>query len=104
MTITIKLNQATYTVRMEAVQMVLECTTMGIGRKDGESKLITSTLGYYGPGQIQHAISRIIAEETTLDNERVHLREFLIKYKAIHESISGQVEEIKEQIKQSRSK
>lgn len=104
MNLTFKLTNASYVIRGEGNQIVLDCTTMGKSSKDGSQKLVTSTLGYYGPGQHEHAINRIIAEEVTLGPERVGLRDFLKAYRAIHNSINEQVAQLTELIKQSREK
>lgn len=102
MKINIKLSGATYEIRTEANQMVAECTTMTEAKEGKPSKPVTSILGYYGPGQLVHAINRIIAEEITLDSERVNLREFLKFYKAIHESINTQLNEVTQIFKDNK--
>jgi hypothetical protein len=104
MKLNIKLSRASYTMHIDGNSMTVEVTATGTGKKDGLEKDITSILGYYGPAQVDLAITRIIAEELTHDNEKVNLREFLIKYKAIHETIDEQVEELKNQISKTREK
>lgn len=63
---------------------------------------IVSTLGYYGPGQIDLVINRIIGDELEAEQDVVNLREFLIRYKAIHQSIDEQVDALKREIKYLR--
>jgi len=101
MILTIKLSQSQYSMRMDGNSMTVEETHMGTD-KDGNPKEMTSILGYYGPAQVDLAINRIIAAELTSEPEKVNLREFLIRYKAIHETIAGQVTELKEAIQQNR--
>lgn len=104
MKLTIKLKNASYDMYIDGNSMTVEVTSMGVSKKDGQAKSITSALGYYGPSQVDKAVTRIIAEEVTLDDEKVNLREFLIRYKAIHESIAPQLTELKNAIQQNRNK
>jgi len=100
MIIDFKLENAKYVIRPEGASITVDCIKKYI--KDGVEKSITSILGHYGPGQHQHAINRIIAEEITLDEERVNLRQFLQAYKKIHESINEQMALLTEELKANR--
>jgi hypothetical protein len=102
MTIQFKLNNSEYFAYLHGSAITLDVKRMGNSKKDATMREIVSTLGYYGPGQIDLVINRIIAEELEASNDVVNLREFLIRYKAIHESIASQVAELKEAIKQNR--
>lgn len=102
MILTVKLTNATYTMKIEGNCMTVETTSMGEGLKDKQAKLITSVLGYYGPAQVDLAINRIIADELTQHEEKVNLREFLKIYKGIHEILNPQVAELKTAIKENR--
>lgn len=104
MNLTFKLTNASYEITAEGTGITLYCTRLTKAQEGKEQRETTSTLGYYGPGQHQHAINRIIAEEVTLDPERVGLRDFLKAYRAIHNSINEQVAQLTELIKQSREK
>ncbi len=103
MILTIKLSQATYTMRMDGNSMTVD-ETHTIADKDGNPKETSSVLGYYGPAHVDLAINRIITEELTADTEKVNLRRFLEVYKGIHEIIKPQLAELKEQIIKNNQK
>jgi hypothetical protein len=101
MNIIVKLTQATYDLSIKDGSMTLYCTKIGIG-KAGIEKEITSTLGFFGPFQIEHAYNRIAFEELSLNNDTTDLYEFLSVYKTIAEQIMEQAEGIKATIKENR--
>ena len=102
MILTIKLTNATYTMRMEGNSMTVDCTAMSEGTESKPAKLVTSILGYYGPAQVDQAVDRIIREEITTDEEKANLRQFLVVYKGIHEIIAPQLAELKTALKENR--
>ena len=101
MKLNIKLTNADYTMYIDGNAMTVDVTANGQS-KDGAPKKITTTLGYYGPAQVELAVDRIIREELTLSEEKVNLRRFLEVFKGIHEIIAPQLSELKEEIKLSR--
>lgn len=101
MKLKIKLKQAEYDMRFEGNSMTVEVTFAGED-KQGLPKKITSTLGYYGPAQVELAVNRIIREELTLHEEQVNLREFLKVYKGIQEIINPQLADLAQAIKEHR--
>ncbi len=101
MNIQIKLQSGTYGIKTDAQAMT--CSYNYIGEdKDGNPKEASVNIGYYGPGQIDQAINRIIAEELNKNQDVVNLRQFLVVYKSIHEIIAPRLSELKEEIKLNR--
>jgi len=102
MILKIKLKHATYEMHIDGPSMTVDVTSMSEATDEKPSKAITSTLGYYGPAQVEHGLNRIIAHELTLDNEVVGLKEFLNRYRAIHELVVSEIAGLKEAIKEGK--
>jgi len=104
MILKLKLANATYEMAMETSCMTVSCTTWSeiIKGKKTEAGFVTSNLGYYGPAQVDLAITRIIAQETTLEPEKVGLKEYLKRSRAIADEVMREVQSLKETIKQSK--
>lgn len=101
MTIKIKINGAEYQIIMDNISMTAQYIYIGKD-KDGNPKKQSTNLGYYGPGQVDKAIDRIIGAELARNEDVVNLREFLRVYKGIHEIIQPQLVDLKNAIKEQR--
>jgi hypothetical protein len=104
MILKIKLTNASYAMHVDGNAMTVDVSVMSEATDSKPAKLITSTLGYYGPAQVDLAIERIIKEELTQTDEVVNLRRFLELYKGIHEIIAPQLVELKDAIREQRLK
>lgn len=101
MNIQIKLPSGTYGIKTDAQSMTAVYNYIGED-KDGNPREASINIGHYGPGQVDLAIKRIIAEELNKNQDTVNLRQFLVVYKSIHEIINPQLVELKEAIKEHR--
>lgn len=101
MTITININGARYQIAMDNISLTDQYIYIGKD-KDGNPKEQVTNLGYYGPGQVDKAVLRIIAAEENRNQDTANLREFLRVFKGIQEIINPQLADLAQAIKQHR--
>lgn len=104
MILNVKLPEAEYLMYIEGAAMTLDCKRMGTDKKTNAPKTITTTLGFFGPFQLELAFKRIITEELALNQDTIPLREFLKRFKAIEDAIVAQTEKLKIELQELKRK